>query len=334
MNGPGLAIRLTGPNNVPALGNTFMMNGSQVTNNFRIEDLIDHAMDGLNGGLVDWSGGALFVSATNGRAQRGVDLAPAGGYVYIESGVGGHFDAGSKVLNGIFFGDGSYIVPDHSGVSQGCGIVVYGTQGNDSIKFSADGQEVRVTVNQNPSGSFLVTGRLVAHGEDGSDDIRVGSGITLSTWLYGGATGNNYLQGGSGNNVLIGGSGNDTLKGGSGRDLLIGSGGNDVLYGNGGDDILIGGGTYYGFEGWGYEDEVSLGAIMAEWTSADNYATRVSDIVNGGGLNGSATLASGGYVYDAGGSSTLVGGAGQDLFFASSTDTISDLQKNETVYSI
>jgi uncharacterized delta-60 repeat protein len=334
VNGPGLAIRLTGPNNVPALGDTFIENGSQVTNDFRIEDLIDHAMDGLNGGLVDWSGGALFVSGTNGRAQRGVDLAPDGGYVSIESGVGGHFDVGSKVLNGIIFGDGSEIVPDLSGVSQGSGIVVYGTQGDDSIKFAADGQEVRVSVNQNPSGSFLVTGRLVVHGEDGSDDIRVGSGVTLSAWLYGGATGNNYLQGGGGNDVLIGGDGNDTLVGGGGRDLLIGSGGNDLLDGRGGDDILIGGGTYYGYEGWGYEDEISLSAIMAEWTSANDYATRVNHIVNGGGLNGSAVLASGATLYDAGGSSTLVGGTGQDLFFASATDAITDRRKYESVYSI
>jgi hypothetical protein len=51
------------------------------------------------------------------------------------------------------------------------------------------------------------------------------------------------------------------LTAGSGRDLLIGEGGNDMLKGKSGDDILIGGATVYDF------DEVSLAAIMAEWTS-------------------------------------------------------------------
>jgi hypothetical protein len=52
---------------------------------------------------------------------------------------------------------------------------------------------------------------------------------------------------------------------------------------------------------------------MAEWTSADDYATRVNDLVNGGGLNGSVTLVPGATVYDAGSSSVRDGGSGKDL---------------------
>ncbi len=335
VNGPGLAIRNTGPNNVPAGGNMFLQNGVLVLDNFRIEDLIDHAMDGLNGGMVIWSPNNVFVSATNGKVQRGIDLVPAGGTVYVETGVTGHFDAGSKLLT-ISFGDGSSIAQQaDSLVPTLRSLWVQGpTWTNSTIRFAPAGQEVRVTMNQDPDGTFLPTGRLIAFGGSvASSDIRVSNNILLSAWLFGESHGNNYLQGGGGNDVLIGGPGNDTLVGGSGRDLLIGGGGNDVLNGKDGDDILVGGSTRYAND-WGYYDEASLAAIMAEWTSADAYTTRVSDIVHGGGLNGSAVLASGATAYDAGGSSILDGGAGTDLFFASLTDTIVGQRKNEIAYSL
>jgi Ca2+-binding RTX toxin-like protein len=178
-------------------------------------------------------------------------------------------------------------------------------------------------MNNQPSGTFDPNDRLIAHGLDGSDDIEVSSDITLSAWLFGGATGNNRLVGGGGNDVLLGGFGNDTLIAGGGRDLLEG---------NGGDDVLIGGSTVYGVEEFGFEDEASLSAIMAEWTSAKSYAARVNDLVNGGGLNGTATLTPGRRVFDPGdgGVSTLVGGSGQDLFFATATDTVVKPKRNET----
>ena len=81
------------------------------------------------------------------------------------------------------------------------------------------------------------TGRIVAHGGTGNDDVQVAGGITLPAWLYG-DDGNDRLKGGSGPNVILGGPGDDLLVGGSNRDLLIGGTSADKIVGNEADDIL------------------------------------------------------------------------------------------------
>ena len=54
------------------------------------------------------------------------------------------------------------------------------------------------------------------------------------------------------------------------RTLMIGGEGTDRIDGLGGDDLLVGGAT-------GYDtNTVQLAAIMAAWTSAAPYATRVA----------------------------------------------------------
>src|SRR5205823_11639035 len=120
-------------------------------------------------------------------------------------------------------------------------------------------------------GTYSPTGHIVAYGNAGDDDIQVAGAISLPAWLYGG-DGNDRLKGGNGNNVLVGGAGDDLLVGGSGRDLLIGGGGADRMIGNGGDDILLGGTTAYDF------NHAALCAIMAEWGSSHNFATRVANL--------------------------------------------------------
>src|SRR5207302_5578577 len=47
VNGPGALIRLTELNNVMAIGDIFEVNGTPLPDNNRIEDAIDHSMDGL-----------------------------------------------------------------------------------------------------------------------------------------------------------------------------------------------------------------------------------------------------------------------------------------------
>src|SRR5205085_2018272 len=101
---------------------------------------------------------------------------------------------------------------------------------------------IMVTINALPAGGFAPTGRLVAHGLAGDDDLQVAGGIARPAWLYGDG-GNDRLKGGNGNNVLLGGDGDDLLVGGSGRDLLIGGRGADRIVGNENDDILIAGYT-------------------------------------------------------------------------------------------
>jgi ELWxxDGT repeat protein len=331
----GLLIRNTGPNDVSAFGDTFLQDGQPFADNFRTEDAIDHSLDGLDGGTVFWVPNNVFVSVNHGKVQRGVDVVPAGGTVNVETGVHGDFSAGSKLLT-LAFQDGSSMtqqVDDLDPTRRS--LVVTGTYGNDTIRFEpGEDRGVRVRMNDVPRGTFLPTGRLIAIGQDGSDDIAVSDDIHLSAWLYGGISGNNRLKGGGGNDVLVGGIGNDTLIGGGGRDLLIGGGGNDLLQGKSEDDILIGGATSYDDAAYNPASEAALAAIMAEWTSSDDYATRVNDLVNGGGLNGSVTLTPGATVYDAGGSSVLDGGSGRDLFFASATDTITGWRKDESVFAM
>src|SRR5437899_3250494 len=60
--------------------------------------------------------------------------------------------------------------------------------------------DIQVTINGVSQGIFSPTGRTVAYGQAGDDDIQVASGISLPAWLYGG-DGNDRLKGGSGPNV-------------------------------------------------------------------------------------------------------------------------------------
>ena len=136
------------------------------------------------------------------------------------------------------------------------------------------------------------------------------SGIETATLT--GGDGNNHLianeftlgsvtlMGNNGSDVLLGGTKNDSLVGGAGRDLLIGGLGADVLIGDAtiagssGEDILIGGTTTYS-GGTSLTppaaDVVALNALMNEWRRTDlNYASRVSHLQEGGGLNGATKL--------------------------------------------
>jgi uncharacterized delta-60 repeat protein len=330
VHGTGLLIRNTGPNDVLALGNTFLKDGKAFADNFRIEDAIDHAMDGLEGGTVVWVADNVFVSANHGRIQRGVDLVPDGGIVNVEAGVPGNFSVGTKLLT-INFQDGSSMIQQADTLDPSRrSLVLMGTYANDTIKFvEGDDESVRVEMNNLPTGTFRPNARLIAYGVDGSDNLAVSDDVHLSAWLFGGFSGNNRLQGGGGNDVLIGGIGDDTLIAGGGRDLLIGDGGADHLDCRSGDDILIGG--YWAFGGAGGVDETAVAAIMAEWTSGHDYTTRVNNLVNGGGLNGDYTLSPDNTVYDDGAVNVLEGGAGRDLYFASLIDVITGRRANETV---
>jgi Ca2+-binding RTX toxin-like protein len=204
-------------------------------------------------------------------------------------------------------------------------LVVGGTPGNDTIVFSpvGNGGDIQVSLNSVSLGTFHPTGRIIAYGGSGDDDIQVAGSITLPAWLFGGA-GNDWLNGGKGANVVVGGAGDDLLLGGSGRDLLIGGTGADRLIGNGGDDILIGGTTVYDL------DVAALCAIMDEWTSTHDYATRVANLTDTGSgllsrLNGNYFLIQDQTVFNDASQDRLTGSAGSDWFFAGTADKITDL---------
>jgi hypothetical protein len=144
--------------------------------------------------------------------------------------------------------------------------------------------------------------------------------------VIGSATGTNNLTGSSSGNILIGGSGLNTLTGGSGGSLLIGGSSHGSITGGSLTDILIAGTTTYNATTTAGQN--ALMAILAELQSGDTFATKVNDIIHGGGLNGSNKLTWGTTVHASTGAFTLSGdtaGSGAaDWFFSNSSSTVTD----------
>src|SRR5439155_975818 len=137
-------------------------------------------------------------------------------------------------------------------------------------------------------GSFFSISCVVVYSQGGADIIKT-AGQTINGTLtyvsvpvmFFAGNGNDILNlTGSGsnantvipNNVLVGGGGTDRLIGGQGRDILIGGAGQATLQAGSGGDILIGGTTDYD------NNAAALAAFLAEWGSADSYATRVANL--------------------------------------------------------
>ena len=121
--------------------------------------------------------------------------------------------------------------------------------------------------------------------------------------VLGSATGTNILTGDAQGNILIGGSGANTLVGGSGGSLLIGGSGNGRITGGSRSDILIAGTTTYNATTTAGQD--ALMSILAELQSADTFAQKVSDLINGNASGGGSDL-NGGNKLTWGGSSPTV----------------------------
>jgi Ca2+-binding RTX toxin-like protein len=208
-------------------------------------------------------------------------------------------------------------------------LYVFGTAGNDLILINpgfAPGY-VTVTMNGKSLGTFNPTSRIIAHGLAGNDYIGVSNLVTLPAWLYG-DDGNDVLWGGGGPNILMGGAGKDNLYGGTGRSLLIGGTDSDTLAGGIGDAILIGKNTNFD------ANDLALSAIMNEWNSAANYATRAGHITGkSGGLNGSyflnATTIRNDIYKDA-----LIGSSAMDLYFQGFGDTVNKKKSMETMITL
>jgi hypothetical protein len=165
--------------------------------------------------------------------------------------------------------------------------------GGDTISVSATdttGKAVNVTVNGASFGTFTPTGHIFVYGQGGKDKIMlkpyvVGNNtyyyIKVPAFLYGEGSGGDKISalGSASNNVLTGNGSNEVLTGGQGRDLLIGGTGAATINAGVQDDILIGGWTDYdiGSAGMTYDQKLAtLNAIVAEWGSADSYATRLN----------------------------------------------------------
>jgi hypothetical protein len=147
-----------------------------------------------------------------------------------------------------------------------------------------------------------------------------------------GSQGGNTLTGNSLGNILIGGAGANTIVGGSGRSILIGGNGIDTVTGGSGNDIIIAGYTDYDASSLAHDQ--ALDSILAEWQSGNPYSTRISNIKNGSGLNGSNNFAWGITVLDNSASSAnKLTGAGepgaQNWFFANLSHTTTNKSDGE-----
>jgi hypothetical protein len=168
-------------------------------------------------------------------------------------------------------------------------LVIGGTTGDDLIQvieLPFPTPQIGIMINGQLDFVSEPSSRIVVYTQAGNDFVDATPTIT-PVWIFAG-DGNDVLVGGQGNDVLVGGKGNDFLYAGAGRNLLIGGRGADTIFAPLSDDIVIGG--YTSFD----DNPAALAAIMAEWTSQSDYATRIAHLRGDlpGGMNGSIFLKS------------------------------------------
>ena len=181
-------------------------------------------------------------------------------------------------------------------------VLVVGGQGNDNIKTGSGNDQV-----------IDMTGDNSIQTRGGDDVVITGSGKDI-------------IRGGSGNDVLSGGDGRDKLYGGSGSDILIGGEGRDRIYGQSQGDLLIGGTTDYD------TNAVALRLLMDEWSSGNDYDTRIANIRTGAGSLAGVRLEAGQTVHNDDDRDRLYGSWGRDWHFADlDSDSLYDNAGNEEV---
>ncbi len=168
---------------------------------------------------------------------------------------------------------------------------------NFSPSFSLTGQ------------GYTVTGSSIDETITGSasdDDISGLGGVDLLN----GGFGADRLDGGSGADTVSGNEGADTLFGGDGNDTLDGGSGNDTLFGGDGADKLDGGSDNDRLEGGAGDDlfQDSKGSDIKIGGDGDDVFDFVATAFNGSSNN------------IPGGSDTLTGGAGRDVYRVSAFD--------------
>ncbi len=154
----------------------------------------------------------------------------------------------------VYGGDGDDLIVGDG--SEGGDDSLYGNDGNDTI-LSGGGDD------------------FVDGGED-DDKIYGGDGAEGSTDQLFGGEGDDYIEGGVGPDLIDGGAGRDLLVTGNSATLQVLG---DTVLGGDGDDIVVAGALLFAID----DLNDAVDAIMAEWTSNRDYATRVNNI-SGTGL--------------------------------------------------
>lgn len=206
------------------------------------------------------------------------------------------------------------------GASTGCGDVIIGGAGTDTIDYSARTADIQVSLTGTSVSGEVADATAAspttvekdnikadvenALGSESNENRLIGSGVA-NTLTGGdvadyidGAAGDDVLNGGDGNDTLTGVAGNDTLNGGDGNDSLTGGDGNDALNGGIGNDTLDGGlgnDTLSGGDGDDLikagdgNDSISgglgddfLNGDLGDDTFDEGALTSGSDVINGG----------------------------------------------------
>lgn len=195
-------------------------------------------------------------------------------------------------------------------------LAVGGTLTDDKIRFvsGSSPEEIKILLDGRELYTGQPTGRLLAFGQAGDDDIQVAGSISLSAWFYGDG-GNDRLKGGNGNDALFGGIGDDLILGQSGLDILVGGPGADRIIGNADDDILIAGYTVFDYRDDGVlqrNHDEAFSQIMQRWTSGGGYLDRIRALI---AEDFAYHLRSGDTVLEDADADVLTGSAGDDWFF-------------------
>jgi putative intracellular protease/amidase len=203
-------------------------------------------------------------------------------------------------LNGQMFGP--HLLP------AGGRAIVHAGDGNDQVYATDSARAVSI---YGEGGHDQMTGGSAGDRLDGGDGVDRIWGQAGDDLILGGE-GSDFIDGREGNDVVLGGAGDDNVGGFDGRDLLIGGLGYDRADGGAGADLMIAGRTSYD------ENDAALLAILAEWTSAADAATRTANLTSG--IAGNVRLRWGDTVHDDGIADCLNGAAGADWLFMLAVD--------------
>ncbi len=167
-------------------------------------------------------------------------------------------------------------------------------KGVDTLDFSAATSAVQIDLSSTKAQSVLGKSLTIKS----AIEILIGSRF------------DDQLKGSRSGNVIYGGAGSDRITATNGKNVLIGGAAADVIMGGGGEDLLIGGGI----------DETNLMYLYNSWISSKSkFDERTTTLQN--------SLSS--WVTDDAISDTLTGGKGQDWFYGSGSDQITDLDTSK-----